>query len=188
MYVYVHYTPGNLPFYVGKGSGMRSHERAGRSALHQAICDTFGGFEYVAIKKFEVPTEEHQLLLERSLIRILLDLGFPLVNETQGGDGGKLGRRHTEAAKQKIKEGLSKTMSTDTFKLKRAAASRKMHTPELRHIKSLLAAHQWSDPAVRAKMREKLAGYVWITDGPTEKRLPKNAPLPEGWFRGRRYL
>lgn len=88
-YIYLHIklTDGS-PFYVGKGSGKRLYDKARRSILWNNIVNKYG---YDVILLEEELTEEDALKLEVYWINRIgrRDLcKGPLVNHTDGGEGG----------------------------------------------------------------------------------------------------
>lgn len=95
-YAYVHVRPGadaQGVFYVGKGSGRRSHEFSRRNQYHQRVIDRCGAAN-VEVGRFDCSDEETAFALERGLIACLRRMGAPLTNATDGGEGVS-GLRHS---------------------------------------------------------------------------------------------
>lgn len=73
--------------------------------------------------------------------------------------------------------------------------------PEVRLVNSKRVTDDWSDPVKRENnlrsrrtsvryrnaIRQNLdaTGKIWITDGTRQTKIPKEAPIPDGWHRGR---
>lgn len=94
-YVYLHIYPkdhwryANLPFYVGKGKGDRVYHRTQRNRRHQIILNKYN-FNRIQIHVIPVDDQDQAFSLEAELIHLLRELeGYELVNETNGGEGGK---------------------------------------------------------------------------------------------------
>lgn len=100
-YVYEHIrNDTNEIFYVGKGSGDRCYKKIGRNQHWHNIVN-YAGFTVRMI--VEDISEDLALELEIELIKELRELGIPLVNYTDGGDGIS-GYKHTDEARAKMSE------------------------------------------------------------------------------------
>jgi len=82
--VYAHYKPDGSIFYIGKGTERRVYSRHSRSAYWKNVVSKYG-YEPKILARFNCEKEafEH----EKFLISCLKDLGHPLVNLTNGGEG-----------------------------------------------------------------------------------------------------
>jgi hypothetical protein len=86
-YVYVHHKPDGTPFYVGKGSGERSHSFVkNRNQHHMRIINKCGR-ENVLVSIIPCPSEVDAFSQEVQLIKSFRDLGYELANKTDGGEG-----------------------------------------------------------------------------------------------------
>ena len=56
----------------------------------------------------------------------------------------------------------------------------KIHTTETKEKLSLSAKARLSDPTKNSQY-----GKIWITDGTNSRSVPKDAIIPEGWYKGR---
>lgn len=99
-YTYVHCYPDGRPFYVGKGSGKRAWSSRGRNPWWQQIIKKHGLHVLFVAKDID---EELAFLCEQETIDAFHRSGIKLCNMTEGGEGAS-GFKHTEAAKQKVRE------------------------------------------------------------------------------------
>lgn len=182
-YVYVHCAPDRGPFYVGKGKGRRAWNFKSRNAHHLSVIRKCGE-ERISVLLIPCGSEEEAFRVEQSGIHLLRLMGFDLVNQTDGGEGSG-GLMKSQETRDRIRAACAATMSTEDFKRKRSAASKAMHTEELRYIKSRLAEGQWADPAIRAARLRSLSGFRWINDGLAERRHYGGSEPPPGWCFGR---
>ena len=101
-YTYLHCKPDGTPFYVGKGSGTRSHRLFDRrSAFHTSVVNKYGK-ENIRTFVFECESEEQAFSDEIRQIAQLRKEGHVLVNFTGGGEGGLSRYSHTEESKAKM--------------------------------------------------------------------------------------
>jgi len=98
-YTYIHRRADDgKVFYVGKGKGARAHSHASRNAHWQRTVAKHGiGVEIAAYWPTEAEAFEH----ERFLISCFRDIGQPLCNLTDGGDGPS-GFKHSAETRAKI--------------------------------------------------------------------------------------
>lgn len=116
-------------FYVGKGSAIRSRATNGRNQHWRAVVAKHGyTITMCGIWETEAEAFEH----ERFLIACFRDMGAPLVNKTDGGDGIS-GHRHSAVAKEKIAAAM-----TPQRRQAAAALGRLRMTPQV--VASMLAA------------------------------------------------
>ncbi len=87
-YTYIHCRPDDTPFYVGKGSGRRSHyfSRTIRSVYHGNIVSKYG-VENIGVFVFPCDSEQQAFDDERQQIAQLIRDGYKLCNMTEGGEG-----------------------------------------------------------------------------------------------------
>lgn len=85
-YTYLHCKPDLTPFYVGKGSGKRSHNFTQRNRHHQNVVLKYGA-ENIVVIVFKKESEEAAFKSEIRLIKMLRNAGFELTNYTDGGEG-----------------------------------------------------------------------------------------------------
>jgi hypothetical protein len=85
-YVYMHFRSGGNPFYVGKGTGKRSHDFSRRNTHHERIVAK-DGKQNIEVLVFPRATEQLALADEILWIKILHESGYELCNQTSGGDG-----------------------------------------------------------------------------------------------------
>lgn len=107
-YTYLHCRPDGTPFYVGKGSGNRSHSlRHRRNAHHKNIVAKYGA-NNISIFVFPCSSEQEALADEMSQIIQLRMMGYELANQTDGGEGTS---NPTSETRAKISEASKRTMS-----------------------------------------------------------------------------
>jgi hypothetical protein len=145
-YVYIHFKKDSLePFYVGKGTKYRLHDKRQRNEWWNNIVNKHG-FIASVYEYFE--EEQEAFNLEIKLIADLKSKGFNLCNIDDGGRGAKegnknllghkhseetkkkiglagLGRKHSEETKRKIAEANRRRVVTEETKLKISNAKRK---------------------------------------------------------------
>jgi hypothetical protein len=106
-----------MVFYVGKGSGKRSHTRSGRNVHWKRIVEKVGSFSVLIVaNNIE---EELAFLIEEERIDQLRKLNYSLCNISNGGEGPS-GYRFSDAQKLKMsikRKGVPKgPMSEETKK------------------------------------------------------------------------
>lgn len=102
-YVYIHCKPNGSIFYVGKGKGKRAKNFSRRSTWHKSVVAKYGKSNiWVEFLYTELPDDEAKWL-EIATIAHLRELGEPLVNLTDGGDGVEgISNPHTPESRRKI--------------------------------------------------------------------------------------
>lgn len=118
-YTYVHTRADDgKVFYVGKGRGLRLRQTDGRNPWWRKIARKHGwNASTLAYWSTEVEAFEH----ERFLIACFKDMGAPLCNLTEGGEG-RSGYYLSEEAKRRISEKKRGRQHTAEHRLKNAAA------------------------------------------------------------------
>lgn len=97
-YTYAHLKPCGTIFYIGKGSLKRAHAKDNRNKHWKNIVAKYGySVKILAPWKQEKEALEH----EKFLIKVFKDLGYSLVNYTEGGEGVS-GYKHTKDTKLKM--------------------------------------------------------------------------------------
>lgn len=113
-YVYVHRRlVSGVPFYVGKGHGIRAHKHGNRGAHWNRIVAEDGGKDVELIAK-DID-EELAFLVEMEAIDKYRRMGIALVNRTNGGQGPAGATRSTEV-REKIAAKLRGKTLTDEHK------------------------------------------------------------------------
>lgn len=126
-YVYMLVDPrNNQPFYVGKGRGNRcrfhldeaKYYTKRKSLKLNKIRKLFSlGMEPTIVKVEENVTDAQAIDLEVLLIAEMRDIGIPLTNMTDGGDGAQ-GYKHSEEYKQMMRERFAGRIITEEHRLK----------------------------------------------------------------------
>ena len=116
-YVYVHIRlDTNEVFYVGKGTKARKDRTSLRNRYWNRIVSK-AGFKAEIIKDGLEESEAFALEIEK--IKEYKDLGYNLVNSTNGGEG-QSGRKHSLETIEKMRQAkLGKKMSQETCEKKR---------------------------------------------------------------------
>lgn len=86
-YVYIHRKSNGSIFYVGKGRGKRATNFCRRSAWHKSVVSKYGKQSISIEFLYKELSDDEAKWLEIATIAHLRELGEPLVNLTEGGDG-----------------------------------------------------------------------------------------------------
>lgn len=102
-YVYLHFrNDTGYPFYVGKGKGDRAFRKgSSRTKWWNRIVNKHG-YTVKVIENFK-SNEQAAFEFEKELMAMLRDMGFELVNLTDGGEGTS-GYKFTEEQKKRMSE------------------------------------------------------------------------------------
>lgn len=107
-YTYAHITSDtNKIFYIGKGSGNRLHKK---DARNQHWHNTVKKHGYYAIKLANWKTSEEAFSHEKLLISSFKNMGYKLVNQSEGGEGNGPAGGLSFKGKTHTKEAIEKTM------------------------------------------------------------------------------
>ena len=132
-YTYVHFRESdNRAFYVGKGSGKRAWVTR-RPAHWRRVASKHGVRVEVAARW---SSEEEAFSHERLLIACFRDMGHPLCNCTDGGDG-VVGYRFTDAAKEKMSTSRTGAKASVETRAKMSASGKVKSAETLRKISPL---------------------------------------------------
>ena len=135
-YTYAHYTPTGRLFYIGKGVGRRAWSVKGRNKYWKNIVSKHGDprIEVLANWSTEAEAFDH----EKFLIWCFRDMGQPIANITDGGEGSS-GLVHTEAVKEKIRSlHKGKKLTPEHVELLRKSSTGRKHTEETKSYLSKL--------------------------------------------------
>lgn len=160
-YTYLHRrADDNLPFYVGKGTGDRAHRTNNRNPYwHKTVKKHGLVVEIVSPWRTEKEAFEH----EKFLIHCFKDMGFNLVNMSDGGEG-QSGYRHNDETKKKLSEASKKKVVSAS---ERDAASERMKGNSI-----------WLGRKHSAKAKQKISvGNKGKTAG--SKNLRYGKPIPD---------
>lgn len=114
----------SLPFYIGKGAGNRAWQlNPARRSLHWRRVVNKHGCKVQVLSFWE--REEDAMTHERFLIKVFSEIGIPLVNKTEGGDGTS-GFRWSDESKQRLSSILKGKPKSDRHKASLKAAERRV--------------------------------------------------------------
>jgi hypothetical protein len=102
-YTYAHTKPDGTIFYIGKGTGVRAWKKTSRNPHWKNVVLKYKTYNVEILANWN--TEKEALNHEILLISCFRDLGYKLVNMTDGGEGTS-GLKMTEEVKQKISKAL----------------------------------------------------------------------------------
>lgn len=145
---YIHQRADDLKvFYVGKGSTKRAHSNKIRNAHWHAVVAKHGR-RVVMCGAWETEAEafEH----ERFLIQCFRDLGSPLTNCTDGGEGTS-GLVWGEASRAKA-SATAKALVTPEFRAARSARAKEQMTPAHREKMSAAFKAAWTPEREAARL------------------------------------
>lgn len=157
-YTYVHHRADDEKvFYVGKGKGDRAHSRRGRNPHWRRTAAKHGlRSEVVAHWPSEAEAFEH----ERFLISCFRDMGHPLCNKTDGGEGAA-GHFPTEETRAKLSEaGRRRRLSDEARRCISQKNAGRKHTEETRRKNSEARKGKPLAPEHAAKIGDSLRGRV----------------------------
>lgn len=142
-YVYIHFTPEYIPFYVGKGCNNRAYEFKSRSLSHRRITELYG-VSTIIVEVMLCFSESDAYALEIDTIKMLRDQGFKLCNVSDGGPNFYTHGPHTDdmklqAAETRLQNKLKKNKKSPSFRYIGAQAqicpiTVINHTPLKKHI------------------------------------------------------
>lgn len=189
-YVYAHFRADDgRCFYVGKGKAKRAWS-TNRSAWWKRTVAKHGyNVQILATWDSEEDAFEH----ERVLIACFRDLGHPLVNLTDGGEGASGAVRSeetlakmSEKARQQWADPEARAALAERQRQRwsdpdaRAAlaehARQRMSTPEARQALSERSRQQWADPRARAAQAER-ARRQWADPDARARMSGESSPV-----------
>ena len=170
-YVYVHRRlSDNLPFYVGKGRKERAFKFSGRNSHWQRVKEKHGVKVEIV---FDNLSEEEAFRCEIDTILEFEYFGYPLTNQTKGGEG-QSGRNLTDSQKKHLSDvHKGRIKDAEWCKNLSLALKGKKKTPEAIKAASLPRRGKKRNPDATAKMiqtfkkikhKHDLNEYVFFTN------------------------
>lgn len=152
-YTYAHFRlDDGKCLYIGKGKSRRAWSKAGRSDWWKRTVAKHG-YRVQILATWE--SEEDAFQHEKLLIACFRDMGHPLVNLTDGGEGMS-GCRHSAETKVKISECARLQWSSVDARVAQAEKTRqRMAIPEARAVLSERAKQRMSSPEARRTLSER---------------------------------
>lgn len=100
-YTYAHFRPDNSVFYIGKGRGRRAWSNKNRNPHWHHVTAKHGEHKVEVLAQW--PTEQEAFDHEKFLIWCFRDMGYPMANIADGGEGSS-GYKHRDETIQKMQE------------------------------------------------------------------------------------
>jgi hypothetical protein len=141
----------NEIFYIGKGSGERAWWSKGRNNYWTKIVNKYG-YKVEILARWSSEQEAHDH--EKILIQSLRDMGYNLVNFTDGGDG-IVGYKHTANTKDALSKKAKNAWLNPDFAKKMSVVRRNQWTAEARKKSSDSSKTVWTNEN-REKHSKKL--------------------------------
>lgn len=168
-YTYAHArkTDGRI-FYIGKGQGKRAHCERNRNRYWRNVVAKHG---YDVQILCDWPTEDEAFDHEKLLISCFRDMGYELVNLTDGGEGAsnpspETRARITASLKAAWADPERRALHSEKIKIRTAdpeyrtrlsaAIKNSTASPESRDRKSKAAKNKWADPEYRVRVRKAI--------------------------------
>lgn len=145
-YTYAHTKPDGTIFYIGKGKGRRAWDVSHRNQFWKNTVTKYGGFNHEILANWD--TEEEAFSHEVLLISCFKDMGYKLVNLSDGGEGssgykytedqrknrsgeknGMFGRIRADKELKNISEGTKLAMAAPKIKAKLSLINSKENNP-----------------------------------------------------------
>lgn len=174
-YTYLHRRNDNADvFYIGKGSGGRAWSKANRNKHWKNVVQK-AGYSVELLSKWGLESDafEH----EKLLIACGRDLGWALVNATNGGEGPSGWTPSAEARAKMSAAQTGKKASPETRAKRSASLKGRVFSPEhLEKLRAMLAIRNASEKqraATRASRGRKVSadGRVRMSEGQRGKKL-----------------
>ena len=129
-YTYAHYRPDNSVFYIGKGQRRRAWSDKSRNQHWRNVVAKHGEPKVEVLAQWA--TEQEAFDHEKFLIWCFRDMGQPMANITDGGEGNS-GLVHTDVVKQKISQiHKGKKLSPEQIEAIRKSSTGRKHTEEVK--------------------------------------------------------
>lgn len=160
-------------FYVGKGMGKRAHSTARNEHWHRVVAKC-GHTVHMAMSNL---SEDNAFSHEKLLIQCFKDMGIPLCNQTDGGEGTS-GHIHNEETKKKMSVKIKQAKANPlVFKKQSDANVLSWANPEIRQKRlsgmrqsssslktraklSILAKKSWSNPKIKHERTLKIVEAI----------------------------
>lgn len=166
-YTYIHFRESDgLPYYAGKGKDRRAWSHKGRSEYWKRTTNKHGKRVEIAAKW---PTEADAFEHEKFLIACFRDLGYPLVNLTDGGEGPS-GHVHTEEHKARIGASASITLADPDVKARQKQGIKNAWADPAKRQRIVSAQRENAATDERKTSRKTAADKVWSDAERIEKQ------------------
>ena len=174
-YTYIHKRADDgVVFYIGKGQGNRHQDTRSRNRYWRNVVAKHG---FTAEILSHWPTEDEAFEHEKLLIECFRDMGYKLVNMTDGGEGPS-GMVHSEETRARLSEQSRQYYANPEARALAAEQSRQYwDDPEARARLSEQMRQRMSSPEARARQSEKVRQY-W--DDP-EARASRSEQSRQYW-------
>ena len=152
-YTYVHTKPDGTVFYIGKGTGIRAWKKTSRNPYWKNVVSKYKTYNVEILANWT--TEKEALNHEILLISCFKDLGYKLVNMTNGGEGTS-GLKMTEDCKQKISEALKGPKNAAYGKPKSYSVKQKIKESNLKNALKGEKSINFKGPIIATNMQTGL--------------------------------
>jgi hypothetical protein len=172
IYVYIHTRLDGVVFYVGQGTDTRAWSKSDRNIHWKRTVTKYG---YTVTLVHENLTKQQAAQLEIELIAKYRAIsGKSLTNMTAGGDGGMLGYNHTVESKEKIVKALmgnKYAVGNTSFKGKKHTEEAKQKLREKRALQVPPRLGQSPSEETKEKLRQANLGKKQSPEAIEKKRL-----------------
>jgi hypothetical protein len=154
-YIYLHYKPDEILFYIGKGSGKRAYDfTTSRSDWYKSIVRKYGR-ENITVDVLNCADEADSIYQEQVFILMAKEQGFELCNLTDGGDG-------LLNPSQKTREKMAKSARGNTSRRGKRASQETLEKMRIASLGNKNALGYKHSPEVIARLKASLRGRtVW---------------------------
>jgi hypothetical protein len=182
-YTYLHCKPDGIPFYVGKGTGIRGYQfHRSRNVHYKNIVAKYGS-KNIKVFIFDCDSEAQALSDEIQQIAQLRNEGYKLCNLTNGGDGAsgyrftaeqraalsrrQMGRKPSQETLDKIAE---INRQPDAKERRRTAAIESQNRPDVKEKQRAIQRVVQNRPDVKLKKSAAMRASALLPENKMKRR------------------